>query len=411
MTDASARALGRKIAFYRGQRGLSQRDFGAMIDRSETWVSQVERGVRRVDRMTVLRRVADALAVPLSELAAETPVIAAANERPESAVALRMLLSSSLSLALAAKQESAAQQGSGPIEEPPEDGPMRAWELTHAGAYDELLPLLMQLLPALEARVRRVTGTARKRAYGELARSYHACAAALSKLRETDAAWVAADRAIAAAEASGDALLMAEGAFRLTLVFQADRRHEQATATARTAVEALQPLTDRADLPAIAVQGALRLQLALVAARQNDVDRAHDELRLAREAGDRVGDGRNDYHTEFGPTNVSLHEVAVAVELGDAGTALSAASRIDASALSPERQASLLIDVARAHMQRRQFDAVVRVLRQAEELTPEQVQRHRTVRGLIHDLGRTDSARSPGLQDLASRCGIRLPRN
>ena len=405
MTDASARALGRKIAFYRGQRGLSQRDFGALVDRSETWVSQVERGVRRVDRMTVLRRVADALAVPLSELAAETPVIAAANERPGSAVALRMLLSSSLSLALA------AQQGSGSIEEPPEGGPGRAWELAHAGAYDELLPLLMRLLPVLEARVRRVTGVSRRRAYGELAHTYHACAAALSKLRETDAAWVAADRAIAAAEASGDALLMAEGAFRLTLVFQADRRHEQATATARSAVEALQPLVDRADLPAIAVQGALRLQLALVAARQNDVDRAHEELRLAREAGERVGGGRNDYHTEFGPTNVSLHEVAVAVELGDAGTALRAASRIDASNLSPERQASLLIDVARAHMQRRQFDAVVRVLRQAEDITPEQVQRHRTVRGLIHDLGRTDTARNAGLQEFASRCGIRLPYN
>src|SRR6266542_439792 len=99
--DASAAALGRKIAFYRGQRGLSQRDFGAMIDRSETWVSQVERGVRRSDRMTVLRTVADVLGVPLSELAAETPVIAAVSQRSEPAAELRALLSSSLTLALA----------------------------------------------------------------------------------------------------------------------------------------------------------------------------------------------------------------------------------------------------------------------------------------------------------------------
>ncbi|HEX8630245.1 MAG TPA: helix-turn-helix transcriptional regulator [Catenuloplanes sp.] len=405
MTDASARALGRKIAFYRGQRGLSQRDFSAMIERSETWVSQVERGVRRVDRMTVLRRVADALAVPLSELAAETPVIAAVNERPEHAVALRMLLSSSLALALA------AEHGSVPFDEAAEIDVEHAWVLTHAGAYDELLPLLMRLLPTLEARVRRARGAARRRAYGELARTYHSCAAALSKLRETDAAWVAADRAIAAAEASGDPLLMAEGAFRLTLVFQADRRHEQAAATARTAVEALQPLVDGDELPAIAIQGALRLQLAIVAARQNDVDRAYEEMRLARQAGERLGDGRNDYHTEFGPTNVSLHEISVAVELGDAGTALGVASRMDASALSPERQARLLIDVARAHMQRRQFDAVIRALCQAEELTPEQVRRHRAVRALIHDLGRARLGGDTKLRDLADRCGIRLPSN
>src|SRR5215472_16946934 len=75
LSDSAARALGRKVAFHRTQRGLSQRDFAAMIDRSETWVSQVERGVRRIDRMTVLRRVAEALDVPVSELAAETAVV------------------------------------------------------------------------------------------------------------------------------------------------------------------------------------------------------------------------------------------------------------------------------------------------------------------------------------------------
>ena len=48
--DASAVALGRKIAFFRTARGLSQREFGALVDRSEAWVSQVERGERRIDR-------------------------------------------------------------------------------------------------------------------------------------------------------------------------------------------------------------------------------------------------------------------------------------------------------------------------------------------------------------------------
>jgi transcriptional regulator with XRE-family HTH domain len=100
MTDRSARALGRKVAFHRSRRGLSQRDFGAMVDRSETWVSQVERGIRRIDRMTVLRKVAEALEVPLAELAADTPIVAAASSRPPPASALRMLLSSSLTLSL-----------------------------------------------------------------------------------------------------------------------------------------------------------------------------------------------------------------------------------------------------------------------------------------------------------------------
>jgi len=80
--DESAVALGRKVAFFRTRRGLSQRDFGALVDRSETWVSQVERGERRIDRMTVLREVAQALEIPLAELAADTPIVAEASSRP-----------------------------------------------------------------------------------------------------------------------------------------------------------------------------------------------------------------------------------------------------------------------------------------------------------------------------------------
>ena len=41
-----------------------------MIDRSVAWVSQVERGVRKVDRMSVLETVATALDIPLAELVA-----------------------------------------------------------------------------------------------------------------------------------------------------------------------------------------------------------------------------------------------------------------------------------------------------------------------------------------------------
>ena len=74
------KALGRKIAAERRRRGLSQPELARMIDRSVAWVSQVERGVRKVDRMSVLEALAAALDVPLAELAAEAPVVAAVTE-------------------------------------------------------------------------------------------------------------------------------------------------------------------------------------------------------------------------------------------------------------------------------------------------------------------------------------------
>jgi hypothetical protein len=79
-----------------------------------------------------------------------------------------------------------------------------------------------------------------------------------------------------------------------------------------------------------------------------------DQMRSAQEAADRLGEDRDDFGTEFGPTNVALHAVAVAVELGDAGTAFRRAASVDASGPSTERRARFLVDVARAHHQRRQ---------------------------------------------------------
>jgi transcriptional regulator with XRE-family HTH domain len=45
------KALGRRLAAERRRRGLPQPELARMIDRSVAWVSQVERGVRKVDRM------------------------------------------------------------------------------------------------------------------------------------------------------------------------------------------------------------------------------------------------------------------------------------------------------------------------------------------------------------------------
>jgi transcriptional regulator with XRE-family HTH domain len=92
------KALGRKIAAERRRRGLSQPELARMVDRSVAWVSQVERGMRKVDRMSVLEALAAALEVPLAELAAEAPVVAAVTEEPPGAGGLRLVLSGAYAL-------------------------------------------------------------------------------------------------------------------------------------------------------------------------------------------------------------------------------------------------------------------------------------------------------------------------
>ncbi|MDX6429661.1 MAG: hypothetical protein QOE54_2027, partial [Streptosporangiaceae bacterium] len=238
-----------------------------------------------------------------------------------------------------------------------------------------------------------------------LAATYQACSAALAKLEEPEAAWIAADRAIVAAERAGDPLMMAAGAFRLGFVFLGARHFDQVEETARTATEALWFLAEDGKPEAMSLWGGLTLQRAVAASRINDANVAYGHLARAREVAARLGDGRNDYNTEFGPANVALHEIAVAVELGDAGQALRVASSVDASALSAERRARMLIDLARAHAQRRQVDEAVSTLLEAETIAREQIRNHRIVRQLVSDLLTMHEPPRADLRELADRVG------
>ena len=399
------RALGRKIAAERRRRGLSQPELARMIDRSVAWVSQVERGARKVDRMSVLETLATALDIPLAELAAEAPVVAAVTEETPGAATLRLVLSGvySLRALLNGRHHPAAMTRL-------RARTSQAWELTHAGRYAELADLLRGLIPDLETAVRALPEGQAPDAAELLATAYQACSAALAKVGEPEAAWIAADRAMAAAERTGNPLLIAAGAFRLVFVFLAARHYDQAEETARTTADALAHLAGGDDLQAVSLWGGLTLQRAIIAARLNDPDAAYGHLEQASQAAARMGEGRNDYNTEFGPANVALHEIAVAVELGDAGRALRTAAAIDTSGLSAERRARMLIDVARAHAQRRQASEAIAALRQAEDITPEQIRAHNQVRQLVSDLMAMQDPPSSELRDLAERVDAsRLP--
>jgi transcriptional regulator with XRE-family HTH domain len=399
ITPDYQQALGRKIAAERRRRGLSQPELARIIGRSVAWVSQVERGVRKVDRMSVLENVAAALDVPLAELAAEAPVVAAVAEEPPDARGLRLVLSGAHAL------RAMLNGRRSPATSTLRAKSRKAWDLTHASRYTDLTDLLRGLVPDLETAARTAGEPQRAEVFELMAATYQACSAALAKLGEPEAAWIAADRAMAAAERAGNPMLVAAGAFRLVFVFLAARHYDQAEETTRTAAAALHPRADQGDPQAMSLWGALTLQRAVIASRINDPDAAYDHLERARQVAMRLGDGRNDYNTEFSPANVGLYEIAIAVELGDAGRALRVAATVGATELSAERRARMLIDMARAYAQRRQVNEAVVALRQAEDITPEQVHGHELVGQLVSDLLTMQVPPSSELRDLARRVG------
>jgi len=393
------RALGRKIAAERRRRGLSQPELAKMISRSVAWVSQVERGVRRIDRMSVLEILATALDVPLADLAAEAPVVAAVTEEAPAAGELRLVLSGAHSLRAMLNGHNSPALGALRARSG------RAWELAHASRYADLTDLLRALIPDLETAARALPAADRPKVFELMAAAYQACSAALDKLGEPEAAWIAADRAMSAADRAGNPLLVAAGAFRLVFVFLSARHYGQAEEAARTAADALWHLADEGDPGAMSLWGALTLQRAVIAARTGTASAAYGHLGRARDMAGRVGPGRNDYNTEFGPANADLYEIAIAVELGDAGRALRTAESVDTTGLSPERRARMLIDVARARAQRRQPDQAVAALRQAEDITPEQIRGHYLARQIVSDLLTMQDPPSDELRELAVRLG------
>ncbi|KPC95464.1 transcriptional regulator, partial [Streptomyces sp. NRRL F-6602] len=128
------------------------------------------------------------------------------------------------------------------------------------------------------------------------------------------------------------------------------------------------------------------------------------ELEQARQVAARLGEDRNDYNLEFGPTNVAIQSVAIAVDLGDAGEALDIGASIDAEALSPERRGRLLMDLGRAYAQRRKTPEAVECLLRAEEIAPETVRSHDAVRRAVKDLVLVNGVQIPeNLSALADR--------
>jgi transcriptional regulator with XRE-family HTH domain len=392
--------LGRKVAQERRRHGLSQPELAAMVDRPVAWVSQLERGVQPIERMSVLKTLADALELPLEELARDAPAGVGSAGRPVAAEALRKVLAGAHPLR-AMLGESVA----------PPVGELRAWmdkacALARAERFDELARVLAELLPGLEAAARSAAPSQQPDIYELTAVSYQTCAAALARLGEPMASWIAADRAMTAAEKAGNLLLAAAAQYRLASVFLDAQQPCLAEEAARTALTALQSLADIGDPDALSLCGGLTLLRAVVAARGGHPSAAFGHLARARELARQLACQRADGLPEFGLDYVALYEIAVSVDLGDAGHALRTAATVRLGVLPAARQARMLIDVARAYALRGQVAEATRALLQAAERGPWQPRERERACQVVSDLLAASEPAPADLADLASQIGV-----
>jgi hypothetical protein len=271
------------------------------------------------------------------------------------------------------------------------------------GRYAEVTAALPRLLPAaINADAHH--HDARRAA--DLAELYTLSTELLVKVGYDHLAWTTADRALQAAYASDDILTTATARRAWGRVLRRAGRAEVANRLVIDMAAELQHHT-RHDPEHLSVYGSLLSTAAYTAATSGDRDTAHTLIGEATDAARRVGGDTNYRGTAFGSTGVDLYRISIARALGDPGTAIDIAARINPATIPTiERRGQYWTDVARAYHQWGKPERCYRALLAAERATPDEV-RHRghiqkITTTLLHHPGTT----LPGLRAFAGRVGI-----
>ncbi|MGH3933194.1 MAG: helix-turn-helix transcriptional regulator [Pseudonocardiaceae bacterium] len=272
------------------------------------------------------------------------------------------------------------------------------------GALEQSLPTLIGCVEAANMQPHRDEPAA----YLALSDVYAVAGWTLIKADNPLGAWIAAERAIQAAEQVGDVLRLVAAMRCLAEVHMRANNFEEATRIAFLAALQAEGAPPKDRLIATSLRGAALLSAAAASARRGDNREAHVALTAAARCAAEVGQDRFDLVTVFGPTNVAIHQVAIAIELGDAQGALRHISAVQLDRMPKpltERRARFLIDVARSYAHLKEDAAAIDVLLQAETISSDELRHHRLTHQLVPQLLARES-RSSGLRALATRCNL-----
>jgi transcriptional regulator with XRE-family HTH domain len=402
--EAMADAVGERIAAYRRRRGLSQTVLAGLVGRSESWLSQVERGVRSVDRLSVLLDLARVLRVDVETLTGRpwqyAPNGGSVREDLEEVARVfsgySHLLSAPPAAAPARPQEVHAMV-------------VRAHRDYQAARYSDVIRELPRLLTAVDS-LRKSGCDGPEDELPPYLSAYVVTAKLLTKLGAGDLASLAADRGATAAAGMCSPSARGTACYQVVCALLRAGRVEDAEQLAVSMAEELQPHTSVDSPTLVSVTGSLWLIAAVSAARRTDREEAWQRLDQAAMLAHRLGEDANYAWTAFGPTNVAIHRVSVAAELGDASGALRAAGcvqpdRLPAGLLS--RRTQVHLDLAWAHTQwKRDADAILHLL-EAERMTPQAVRFNVRARELVRELlARGRRSQTGVIQALAVRAGV-----
>ncbi|KXK59305.1 hypothetical protein AWW66_25065 [Micromonospora rosaria] len=382
------------MAYWRGRRNMSQQQFADRLGKSKSWVDKVERGVRSLDRVSVIHDVATVLALDPDTLLAgagrpepaQSPGEAAQSpaETTDAVQAVRAALTRHP--ALTARPTA-----------PAPDHDRHRTRLAHADAVygHGRYPALLGLLPDLLHNSHRM-------AVDQQVQTYRLATLALVKLGATDLAWLTADRGLATAAGTDDPLLAAVAAAPLGHALRAAGRHRHAFETTIISAHQIAPLTTEEGTPAERTACVmLLLQAALAAAEHGDRPTVAELLDDAHAMTEPAGPER---------AAVDATRITAATALGENQHAINLHETLTASPGWPllplEHRAAHLVDLAPAYVRSGDPAGAGRALLTADRLVPAEVRVRPAGRaalaGVLNAQGRPD----PHLLALADAAGV-----
>lgn len=403
------RFIGRQVATFRRMRGLSQQQLADLAGGvSRQYISMIEAGRRPVDKRETLYALCRALSVSVSDLTGEPfePVDRLQVQARAGIPAIEQAL-----MARGDALHGLAPRGIAELEADAE----AVLRLRMQAEYAELTRLLPGLLSELSVYVDSDDEDVQVRALRALLRAVFACSMGVKEMGFTSLAWIAAQTAEDTARKLGESVPVAAATFLRSQNLLSAAVVDGALRVARGGVEALQPYVG--DEESLELYGMLNLQAALAAtaaARQDPsvgsshLDAARAHLEEARQVAARTGEGQA-FELCFGPANVGIWELSIAIEQDEPGRVGELATGIDPSSIStPHRLSRYYIEQGRAYARSRRPSEALAMLLRAENVAPQHVRTRPVVRELVGFMVR-DARRqavSDRLGGLARRCGV-----
>lgn len=402
-TGTGAESNGQRLARLRARHRWTQTRLATESGYTLSAVKKFEQGLRSLDRPAVILAFAQALDCHPTEITG-APYVPVQTDRDgqqavASVAAVRRALMRHGRPARPTEAEAAAV-----------DLPQLKTRVSEANNYRQAAALTQSgtLLPALlrdlQVAAELTTGDDRRATFGLLASGYECAMQYLYKLGHSSDATLATERVVWASRETGDPLRLLAAHWYDAGEFLTIGEHDEAGAIIDEALTELGAI--RAPGPeAVSLRGAFHLKASLNAARSSDTTEAVRHLAHAEEAAEELGEDRNDFEMQFGPTNTALWSVSLPVEMGRGRDAVARAERVKLPAdYSRERRSHFHIDRGRAYFYNGQHEEAVRAFLDAERLAPQATRAHAGVRETVGTMVRTQKRGS--LMELGIRLGV-----